>query len=103
MAVLQTRRGHVTRTASNGPDAVTAAGEFLPEVVLLDIGLPGMDGYEVARRLREMPSLAGVFLVAMTGYANPEDRLAAKEAGFDEHLAKPVDLDILREWLRTRI
>ncbi len=103
MAVLQTRRGHVTRTASNGPDAVAAAGEFLPEVVLLDIGLPGMDGYEVARRLREMPSLAGVFLVAMTGYANPEDRLAAKEAGFDEHLAKPVDLDILREWLRTRI
>ncbi len=103
MAVLQTRRGHVTRTAFNGPDAVAAAGEFLPEAVLLDIGLPGMDGYEVARRLRKMPSLAGVFLVAMTGYANPEDRLAAKEAGFDEHLAKPVDLDALRDWLRTRI
>ena len=103
MAMLQTRRGHVTRTAFTGPDALTAAAEFLPEVVLLDIGLPGMDGYEVARHLRAMPALAGVFLIAMTGYASPEDLLAAQQAGFDEHLVKPVDLDTLREWLRGRV
>jgi PAS domain S-box-containing protein len=103
MAVLQTRRGHLTRTAFDGADALAVAAEFLPEVVLLDIGLPGMDGYEVARHLRKMPALAGVLLIAMTGYASPEDRRVAKEAGFDEHLAKPVDLDTLREWLRNRI
>lgn len=103
MATLQARRGHITRTAFTGPDALTAAAEFLPEVVLLDIGLPGMDGYEVARHLRAMPALADAFLVAMTGYASPDDLLAAQQAGFDEHLVKPVDLDILREWLRNRV
>ena len=102
MAILQRRRGHETRTAFTGPDAVAAAVEFLPEVVLLDIGLPGMDGYEVARRLRAMPALAGIFLVAMSGYGSDEDRAQAKLAGFDEHLVKPVDHDLLREWLRSR-
>ena len=103
MAILQERRGHVTRTAFTGLDAVAVAAEFLPEVVLLDIGLPGMDGYEVARTLRAMPAMAGAFLIAMTGYASPEDQLAAEQAGFDEHLVKPVDLDTLRKWLRRRI
>ena len=103
MAVLQARRGHLTRTAFTGPDALTAAAEFLPELVLLDIGLPGMDGFEVARHLRAMAALRGAFLVAMTGYGNPEDLLTAKEAGFDEYLVKPVDLEVLREWLRTRV
>jgi len=103
MAMLQARRGHVTRTAFTGPDALTAAAEFLPEAVLLDIGLPGMDGFEVARRLRAMPALTGVFLIAMTGYATEEDLLAGRLAGFDEHLVKPVDLVVLREWLRTRV
>ena len=102
MSMLQRLRGHETRTAFTGPDAVTAAAEFAPEVVLLDIGLPGMDGYEVARQLRAMPALAGAFLVATTGYASPEDRAHAKDAGFDEYLVKPVDLDILHEWMRTR-
>ncbi len=74
-----------------------------PKSVLLDIGLPGMDGYEVARHLRAMPALTGAFLIAMTGYASSEDLLAAAQAGFDEHLVKPVDLDTLREWLRTRV
>jgi adenine phosphoribosyltransferase len=99
MASLQTRRGHVTRTAFNGPDAITAAAEFQPQAVLLDIGLPGMDGYQVARHLRDMPGLSGLLLIAMTGYASPEDRRAAKDAGFDEHLPKPVDLETLRELL----
>jgi len=102
MAIIQKRRGHETRTAFTGPDAVTAAAEFLPEVVLLDIGLPGMDGYEVARRLRAMPALAGAFLVAMSGYGSDEDRAKANLAGFDFYMVKPVDLDHLRELLRSR-
>ena len=100
MATLQRLRGHETRTAFTGPDAVAAAAEFLPNVVLLDIGLPGMDGCEVATRLRTMPALAGAFLVAMSGYGSPEDIARAKQAGFDEYLVKPADLDLLRAWLR---
>ena len=100
LALLQRRRGHETRIAFTGPEAVAAADEFRPEVVLLDIGLPGMDGYEVARHLRTMPALAGVFLVAMTGYGSAEDRDRARAAGFDDHLTKPVDLARLREILR---
>ena len=102
MAMLQRRRGHETRTASTGPDAVAVAAEFAPEVVLLDIGLPGMDGFEVARRLRAMPALAGAFLVAMSGYGSDDDRATAREAGFDEYLIKPMDLDLLRTWLISR-
>jgi CheY-like chemotaxis protein len=102
MAILQHRRKHETRTAFTGPDAVAVAAEFAPEVVLLDIGLPGMDGFEVARRLRAMPALAGAFLVAMSGYGSDEDRARAQAAGFDEYLVKPVDLDLLREKLRSR-
>jgi two-component system CheB/CheR fusion protein len=102
MAILQKRRGHETRSAFNGPDAVVAAAEFLPDVVLLDIGLPGMDGFEVARRLRAMPVLDGAFLVAMSGYGSVGDRATAQAAGFDEYMVKPVDLDRLRELLRGR-
>lgn len=61
-----------------------------------------MDGFEVARRLRAMPEMAGAFLIAMTGYGRKEDRKHALEAGFGRHLVKPVDLDLLRQWLRTR-
>ena len=103
LAIVQSRRGHETRTAFTGPEAVTIAGQFLPEVVLLDIGLPGMDGFEVARRLRAMPPLAGAFLVAMSGYGSPEDRALGKAAGFDEYMVKPVDLALLRTWLRGRV
>ena len=102
MSLLQRLRGHETRIAFTGPDAVAAAVEFAPEVVLLDIGLPDMDGFEVARRLRAMPALAGVFLVAITGYGSDEDRAHARAAGIDEYLVKPVDLDLLRACLRSR-
>jgi CheY-like chemotaxis protein len=102
MAIILGRRGHVTRTAFTGPDAVTAAAEFVPQVVLLDIGLPGMDGFEVARRLRAMPALAGAFLVAMSGYSGEKDRAEAQTAGFDEYMVKPADLNLLREWMRGR-
>jgi signal transduction histidine kinase len=102
MEMLQRRRNYETRTAFTGPDAVAAAAEFAPEVVLLDLGLPGMDGFEVARRLRAMPALAGAFIVAMSGYGSDEDRVEARDAGFDEYLIKPLNLDLLRERLRTR-
>lgn len=102
MSTLQRLRGHETRIAFSGAGALVAAAEFAPEVVLLDIGLPGMDGYEVARRLREMPALAGAFLVAVTGYDSAEDRSQARTAGFDEYMVKPVDANVLRTWLRSR-
>ena len=102
MATLQRRRGHETRIAFTGPDALAAAADFRPEVVLLDIGLPGMDGFEVAQRVRAMPALAGAFLVAISGYGSPEDVAHARAVGFDEYLVKPADLDLLRAWLRSR-
>jgi PAS domain S-box-containing protein len=100
LALLHERRGHETRIAFTGPDAVAAAAEFLPEVVILDVGLPGMNGFEVARRIRALPGLADAFLVAMSGYGNEEDLAEGKRAGFNEYLVKPVDLKKLREWIR---
>ena len=87
--------GHEVAAASDGHEALSMARTFRPEVVLCDIGLPGLDGYEVARRLRKDATLAPTFLVALTGYAQPQDRRRAEEAGFDRHLAKPPDLDAL--------
>jgi PAS domain S-box-containing protein len=88
--------GHHVRVAHTGPEALRAAEEYQPEVVLLDIGLPGMSGYEVARRLREQPHFQKVVLAALTGYGQGEDCLRAKEARFDVRLTKPVDPDALR-------
>lgn len=102
LAILHNRSGHDTRTAFTGPDALAAAAEFQPEVVLLDIGLPGMDGFEVARQIRAMPQLEDAFLVAMSGYGREEDMAEARKAGFDDYLVKPLDLPLLNEWLRTR-
>jgi signal transduction histidine kinase/ActR/RegA family two-component response regulator len=87
--------GHEVRLAHDGPLALKTADTFRPQVVLLDIGMPRMDGYEVAQRLREEPALAKVFLVALTGYGQDEDRRRSQEAGFDAHLVKPLDLDAL--------
>ncbi len=103
MAMLQTLLGHETRVAHSGPDALEIAADFLPQVVLLDIGLPGMDGFEVARRLRTLPALENAFLVAISGYSTEDDRRKSKAAGFDEHLAKPADFNLLHEWLRIRL
>ncbi len=103
LAMLQRRRGHETCTAFTGPEALTAALEFKPEVVLLDIGLPGMDGFEVAHQLRAMPWLQDVFLIAMSGYGSPEDRATAHQAGFDEYLVKPIDLAVLSQYLKERV
>ena len=84
-------------------DGLTALGtalDFHPDIVLLDIGLPGINGYEVARRLRRERDLNGVFIVALTGYGQEEDRRQAMEAGFDRHFTKPVDLDVLHTLLK---
>jgi signal transduction histidine kinase/DNA-binding response OmpR family regulator len=95
LAMLLRELGHEVEVAHDGAAALEAVGDFEPEVVLLDIGLPGMDGYEVARRLRRQPGLKDLPLVALTGYGQEEDRRRSREAGFDLHLVKPLDLDAL--------
>ena len=95
LAMLLGLSGHQVRTAYSGPAAIDAVEAFRPEVVLLDIGLPGMDGHEVARRLRRSPTASGVTLVALTGYGQDDDRRKTRDAGFDHHLVKPVDPDDL--------
>lgn len=92
--------GHSVQTVHNGLDVASAASEFRPDVVLCDIGLPGIDGYEVARRLRADPAYARTLLIALTGYASESDREATREAGFDVHLAKPLDFERLNQALR---
>lgn len=91
--------GHHVRTASNGNHAVELAREFQPDTVLLDIGLPGKDGYQVARELREEGALAAATLIAVSGYGRDEDRDLSRKAGFDHHLVKPVDLSTLEQVL----
>jgi signal transduction histidine kinase/ActR/RegA family two-component response regulator len=95
LAILLHMEGHEVRTTYDGPAALGAAETFRPEIVLLDIGLPKMDGYEVARRLRRAPGLEKVVLVALTGYGQEEDRRSSREATIDHHLVKPVDPEAL--------
>jgi two-component system CheB/CheR fusion protein len=92
---------HDVEVAHDGPRGLERARAFRPDVVLCDIGLPGMDGYAVARALRADPASASVFLVAVTGYASPEDARRAAGAGFDLHLGKPVPIEVLEEVLAT--
>jgi CheY-like chemotaxis protein len=97
MAEILKLWGHEVETAHDGPGALEAARAYRPDAVLLDLGLPLMDGFETARRLRE-EGLAKL-LVAVTGFGAAEDRRRAKEAGFDTHLTKPVSPDALRRVL----
>jgi PAS domain S-box-containing protein len=89
--------GHRVRCVYDGASALSAANDFRPEIVVLDIGLPGMDGYEVARRLRDRRDFKSIPIVAVTGYGQDEDRARSREAGFSEHLAKPVDPEVLHK------
>ena len=98
VALLQ-KLGHEVRAAADGPEALLAVREYNPEVVLLDIGLPGMDGYEVARCLRSEMGAAAPMLVAMTGYSQHEVSRHARRAEFDHHLVKPADMGVLKELL----
>jgi signal transduction histidine kinase/ActR/RegA family two-component response regulator len=102
LAKLLRQQGHDVSVAHDGPSAVESASALLPDVVLLDIGLPGLNGYDVARRIREDCRENHPFLVAITGYGQDSDRHRSREAGFDSHLIKPVDLDQLRRLLISR-
>jgi PAS domain S-box-containing protein len=99
LALLARLWGHQAQVAHDGPTALHLASTSRPDMVLLDIGLPGMDGYEVGRRLRAEPALRDVILVAVTGYGQEEDRRRSREAGFDHHLTKPVQPDALQAFL----
>jgi CheY-like chemotaxis protein len=101
MTVLLELWGHEVRVAYNGPEALALAAEFRPDAALLDIGLPGMNGYEVAKRLRELPGWERVMLVAVTGYGQDEDRRRSCEAGFDHHLTKPVEPAMVQSLLAS--
>jgi CheY-like chemotaxis protein len=100
-SMLLKASGHDVRTAHDGLSAVETAIAYRPDVVLLDIGLPGLNGYEVARRLRQHPNLKNTVLIALTGYGQDTDRQASKQAGFDHHLVKPARFDQLNKILAT--
>jgi len=99
LAEILVQRGCEVRTAADGETALELAKSFRPRLVLLDLGLPSMDGYEVARRLRRAPSSDGVTLIAFTGYGQKSDRERTREAGFDAHVVKPFDVSRLLELL----
>jgi CheY-like chemotaxis protein len=86
------------RVAYDGPSALAQAQQFRAELVFLDIGMPGMDGYAVATRLRQQPGSENVVLVAVTGWGQEEDRRRAQEAGFDGHMVKPAEPETLRQF-----
>jgi CheY-like chemotaxis protein len=91
LRMILEQSGYLVTCAEDGPGGVAAALRCRPGAALVDIGLPGYDGYEVARKIRAAPEGASVLLVALTGYGQPADRRRAEEAGFDLHLVKPVD------------
>jgi CheY-like chemotaxis protein len=93
--------GHQAMVAHEGPEALAAAERFAPTLVLLDLGLPGMDGYAVARRLRALTTLPAFRLAALTGYGEDHDRRRSAEAGFDHHLVKPLSLAALQELIAS--
>jgi CheY-like chemotaxis protein len=91
LAIMLRLMGHEAQTAQDGPEGVAAASQFRPEVILLDIGMPRVNGFEVARSIREKPWGRSVRLVALTGWGQDEDRQRSEEAGFDAHIVKPVE------------
>ena len=95
LAMLLERAGHDVRLAHDGPKALEATATFRPDVLLLHIGFPGFDGYEVARRLRAEPESRSILLVAVSGFGQEEDRERCRQVGIDKHLTKPVDYDTL--------
>jgi signal transduction histidine kinase len=99
LATLLRLTGNDVLAANDPRAALEAAARFRPEVAILDIGLPGMDGYELARRLRSLPGLEHLRLAALTGYGSEEDRRRSRDAGFDDHLVKPVEMETLQAFL----
>lgn len=99
LAELLTLWGHETAVAYDGLSGIERAGTFQPQVIIMDIGLPVLDGYQAARQLRANPLTRGIRLIALTGYGKDEDRRQAFAAGFDFHMTKPADLEVLRRAL----
>jgi CheY-like chemotaxis protein len=95
MAILLGAQGHEIHVAYDGPSALSKAVEVRPQLILLDIGLPDMDGYEVIKQMRAEPALTGAVIAAMTGYGQDEDRALSRAAGFDHHLVKPVPMELV--------
>jgi CheY-like chemotaxis protein len=92
LALLLKFSGHEVHVAHEGEAALRLAETLRPDAVLLDVGMPGMDGYEVARRLRQRPGMKDVVIIAVTGYGAEADRRRARAAGFDHHLTKPIEV-----------
>ena len=101
LAVLLKANGHEVHAVHDGPSALKAAREYRPNLILLDIGLPGMDGFEVAKKVREELEIGKVVLVAMTGYGQDSDKQHSQQAGFDHHLVKPANFSEVQQILAT--
>jgi CheY-like chemotaxis protein len=99
LAMLLALSGQQVRAVYDGPSALVIANDFHPTMAFVDIGMPGMDGHEVARQLRQKPELRDLVLVALTGWGQEEDRRRSEEAGFDHHLVKPVEPGVLKKLL----
>jgi two-component system, OmpR family, response regulator len=102
MSMLLETLGHEVRTMHDGPSALAMVDEFAPEVVILDIGLPGMSGFEVARELRAREATRDVLMIALTGYGGESDRREAQQAGFDHHLVKPISFTAIENVITDR-
>jgi CheY-like chemotaxis protein len=101
LQMLLESAGHVVETSADGPSGLARLQAFKPDVALIDVGLPGLDGYTVARMARARPDTRAIRLVALTGYGQAEDRARALAAGFDHHVTKPVDPFALEELVRA--
>src|SRR5439155_19895312 len=95
LAMLLREMGQEVYTAYDGEEAIAAAANFKPDIVLLDIGMPKLNGYDACRRIRELPGGKDMLLIALTGWGREDDRRKTEEAGFDYHMVKPVDLAAL--------
>jgi two-component system CheB/CheR fusion protein len=102
LSLLLQTLGCITQEVHEGPPVIDAAKSFRPDVILLDIGLPGLDGYQIARLIRQTPELSNIRLIALTGYGQQQDRERSRDAGFDNHLVKPVHFESLIESLTTK-
>jgi CheY-like chemotaxis protein len=102
LSLLLRGLGCTTQEVHDGPPVIDTAKTFQPDVILLDIGLPGLDGYQIARLIRQTPELSHVRLIAVTGYGQRQDRERSRDAGFDDHLVKPVQFDSLVETLAAK-
>ena len=101
LSMLLSFAGHETHVANDGLEAIGTAERLRPDAILLDIGLPGLNGYEVCRRIREQPWGRELFMVALTGWGQDDDRISSKAAGFDEHIVKPADEEVLLRLLAS--